>query len=201
MNSLSSIQGINNKGFTVFVPPIITVANSAFTSPSVSYNGTTFVASRTGTPYTSNNSALPGWNLSITYSNSSQYVDVFTRSNSSQLSTTYPDYLGVDYVGTIGTITISQSITIPNTGTYQLSFYALPSSNYTTALTISASFGSQNMSATSLNPSATSWVQLTLNNSITSTGSYTISITMYNGNSANVPSLYITNVQVTYLHA
>jgi len=202
MNSLGSIQSINNKIIATVVSTIVTVLNNAFQNPTVGYNNyiNPYSFTSSGTyPYNS-------WTYVCNFV-SGLKVNIYVEDGSApsglpELSSTYPQFLQLGFQDVNATLTLSQSIYFPTSGTYQLSYYLAPwAGYYQTYLTIQASVGSQSTSTFSLNPSTTMWYNYTFDFTVSSAGNQTLSFLFSCPNSSNNVNIYITDITITYLHA
>lgn len=206
MNSLNSIQGINNKTFIIaFVPPVVTILNPNFSTPALS-NNTTQRYIYSGT----NNVSLYSWNFAFSGNSNGNSADFWNNSpQQPSYSTSIPQYIFLNNGSNIDSIVMSQTVYIPSAGTYQLSFYAVP---FNTSITVnlSASIAGYNLQCYTEGQSnyPTNWATYSLNFSVSSAGNQTISINSYttdtkgtrtNGNSG-VASC-VTGITITYLHS
>jgi len=204
MNSLGSIQSINNKIITTVVSTVVTVLNNGFQTPMVATNTFTnpydFNSGNASTPFSYNN-----WLFTCNYVSGSTVgiyqEDGTTPSGLSQLSTTYPQCLQLAFSICNASLTISQSVYFPTSGTYQLSYYLAPFVGYYgSSLTISSAIGSQSSSAFTLNPTS-GWVNYTNNFTISSSGYQTLAFVFHCSDSSNTYALFFTGITITYLHA
>jgi hypothetical protein len=198
MNSLSSIQGINNKVINNIIS--IVVPDGDFGLPVVASGARQSIVSFNN----SGSFSYESWTLNCTFTSGSQFNVVIDHNpfpTITEVSTAYPQCMQVNPNTCVATLTLSQPISFPQAGTYQLSFYLAPNTGYyQTYFTINASVGSTSMGAVSLNPSA-GWVNYTMNFVVSSTMSETLTITFNSPNSSNNMALYLAAVTITYLHA
>jgi hypothetical protein len=200
MNSLSSLQGINNKILSVSIPTI-TVPYGDFGLPVVSANSVVGLNAFTST----SSITYQTWTISCVFTSGGQFnafLDHSTfPSGLNELNSTYPQCIQIAPDHCAGVITLSQPIYFSNSGTYQLSFYTAPYANaYQTYYTLNASISGSSTGAFSLN-STQGWVNYTLNFNVSSVGNQTLSFVFNCPNNSNSVGIYLTAVTITYLHS
>ena len=222
MNSLLSIQSVNNKilsnsipsgnnttSSNQFVPPTITINNSDWISPAVASGQATtmetVITITSGTTFTN----LYGWDYDLVISaqqSSGTGINLIVSNNYpafvTELNTTHPQSLALAFYFVQGSINVSQSISFTTVGTYRLTFYAAAFNNsYTPSThTLSASIGGSTLAPFSLTTNST-YTQFTLDFTITSTGNYTLSFLSANSDKSKNTALNLTAVSIIYLHA
>jgi len=199
MNSLSSLQGINNKILSVSIP-IITVPDGDFGLPVVASGARqTIVSFNNSSSFT-----YESWTINCNFTSGSIFNIVIDHNpfpGLTEVSSLYPQCMQLNPNTCVATLTLSQPINFSQVGTYQLSFYLAPNTGYyQTYFTINASVGTTSMGAVSLNPSA-GWVNYTMNFVISSAGNETLTITFNSPNSSNNMAVFLAGITITYLHS
>ena len=207
MNSINSIQSVNNKiVLNIFVPPTITINNSDWSTPVVASGQ---VVKIEGITSSSTLTKLYGWNYdsvitAMLYSYSSINLAVSNNDPAvvTELNTTHPQSVALAFYYVQGSINMNQSISFTTIGTYNLTFYAAAfNGSYTpSAQTLSASIGGSTLAPFSLTTNST-YTQYTLDFTITSTGNYTLSFLTTNTDQSVNTALNLTAVSIIYLHA
>ena len=207
MNSINSIQSVNNKiVLNIFVPPTITINNSDWSTPVVASGQNVRIESiLSSTTFTN----LYDWNYdavitALLYSNSGINL-IMTNDYPAfvtELNTTHPQSIALALNYVQGSINVSQSISFTTVGTYSLIFYAAPfTSGYynPSTHTLSASIAGTTLAPFSLTNS--SYTKYTLDFTITSTGNYTLSFLTVTTDNSKDTALNLTAVSIIYLHA
>ena len=207
MNSINSIQSVNNKiVLNIFVPPTITINNSDWSLPALSSGQViTMEAVTSSSTYTN----LYDWNYDFvvtSISTGNGNITLVMSNNApgvvTELNTTHPQSIALALNYVQGSINVSQSISFTNVGTYSLIFYAAPfTSGYynPSTHTLSASIAGTTLAPFSLTNS--SYTKYTLDFTITSTGNYTLSFLTVNTDNSKDTAINLTAVSIIYLHA
>ena len=207
MNSINSIQSVNNKiVLNIFVPPTITINNSDWSTPVVASGQSVRIETiLSSTTFTN----LYDWNYdavitALLYSNSS--INLIMSNDYpafvTELNTTHPQSMALAFYYAQGSLNVTQSISFTTIGTYKLTFYAAAfNGSYTPSVhTLSASIGGSSLAPFSLTTNST-YTQYTLDFTITSTGNYTLSFLTANTDQSQNTALNLTAVSIIYLHA
>ena len=207
MNSINSIQSVNNKiVLNIFVPPTITINNSDWSTPVVASGQAVRIETiLSSTTFTN----LYDWNYdavitALLYSNSGINL-IMTNDYPAfvtELNTTHPQSMALCFYYAQGSVNVTQSISFTTVGTYRLTFYAAAfNGSYTPSVhTLSASIGGSSLAPFSLTTNST-YTQYTLDFTITSTGNYTLSFLTTNTDQSVNTALNLTAVSIIYLHA
>ena len=207
MNSINSIQSVNNKiVLNIFVPPTITINNSDWSTPVVASGQNVRIETiLSSTTFTN----LYDWNYdavitALLYSNSGINL-IMTNDYPAfvtELNTTHPQSMALCFYYTQGSVNVTQSISFTTNGTYRLTFYAAAfNGSYTPSThTLSASIGGSSLTPFSLTTNST-YTQFTLDFTITSTGNYTLSFLSACSDQSKNTALNLTAVSIIYLHA
>ena len=219
MNSINSIQSVNNKIVSNSLPsgnnttssnqsgpPTITINNSDWSTPAVASGQNVRIETiLSSTTFTN----LYDWNYdavitALLYSNSGINL---VMSNDypafvTELNTTHPQSMALAFYYAQGSVNVTQSISFTTNGTYRLTFYAAAfNGSYTPSVhTLSASIGGSSLAPFSLTTNST-YTQYTLDFTITSTGNYTLSFLSANSDKSKNTALNLTAVSIIYLHA
>ena len=207
MNSINSIQSVNNKIVsTIFVPLIITINNSNWISPAVASGQVITLEQVTSSTSFTN---LYGWDYDLVFiaqKYSYSPINLIMTNNDpsivTEINTTHPQSMALCLNLVQGSVTVSQSISFSTVGTYRLIFYAAAFQGYYTSSvhTLSASIGGSTLAPFSLTTNST-YTQYTLDFTITSTGNYTLSFLTTNTDKSVNSALNLTAVSIIYLHA
>ena len=207
MNSINSIQSVNNKiVLNIFVPPTITINNSDWSTPVVASGQAVRIETiLSSTTFTN----LYDWNYdavitALLYSNSGINL-IMTNDYPAfvtELNTTHPQSMALAFYYAQGSVNVTQSISFTTIGTYKLTFYAAAfNGSYTPSVhTLSASIGGSSLAPFSLTTNST-YTQYTLDFTITSTGNYTLSFLSACSDQSQNTALNITAVSIIYLLA
>ncbi len=180
---------------------VLPIINGDFMNPPLSNGGNSAIASLipSNSPYTST-TILPGWLVNATIPNGTIYLGLINNDPTyvNEYSVSYPQSFYITHANNSGTTNITQSINISAVGTYIFSVAITPwTGNYNTSQTISLTFAGQTLTPTSF-VVGSSWQILSITATISTIGTYQISIISSNNNSSiALTGVFLTDTFIT----
>ena len=213
MNSLNSIQSVNNKSLSnrtnipsssnsqyANLTPLV-IANSGFTDPTLA-SGTNVELIGNVTSSLTDTSSLPGWTITYTKTGGATIaVGLADTLFVTDLSPTYPQSCYFNFQQTSGQCVLSQTTYIQTPGTYTESVWATPfiqqsSIVYNATNMFSVSLNGISSSPVSLSTTSQIWQQISVTTSITAEGIYPISINLSNTDTSQLTVIFFTDCSI-----